>query len=321
MHPDNVLEGRNLRQTVNRSGGGFAFRYLAAKKGVDDRALNRHVWETLRSTLPQTAAGEPAVILEIGAGIGTMLERIIDRGLLTGPAIYHVTDCDEDNLAFGRRYLAQWAERCGHVLSWSGEHHCRLLTANFEVSIFFKPARAEELALRFDIPGPCHLLIAHAVLDLIDFPVVMPHLFQRLAENGLAYLTCNFDGDTVFFPEYHGELDITRLYHASMEKRLAGASRTGRRLLGFLQRPGLELLAAGSSDWLILPGKGGYPDDEAFFLHAIIATVEQELANLDDSPPGLGAWSRLRHRQVETGELSFFARHLDFLVRRLSLRP
>lgn len=29
----------------------FYPRYLAAKQGIDDRALNRQVWETLRQTL------------------------------------------------------------------------------------------------------------------------------------------------------------------------------------------------------------------------------------------------------------------------------
>ncbi len=53
-------------------------RYLAAKKSVDDRALNRHVWETLKSSLAAQVAETPVRILEIGAGIGTMVERLLD---------------------------------------------------------------------------------------------------------------------------------------------------------------------------------------------------------------------------------------------------
>lgn len=301
----------------------FYPRYLAAKKGIDDRALNRQVWETLRQALPQVASGGTVNIVEIGAGIGTMLARIVDWGLLTGSVAYLATDSEPAHLRAARRYLAGWAAERRHDLSWRDERRGLLRTQDSEVSLVLETVRAEELAKRFDTErpyplGPCHLLIAHAVLDLIDFPAVLPSLMALLGDNGLAYLTCNFDGDTVFLPEDRGEEEqaIVARYHASMEARLDGASRTGRRLLAFLQRPGLELLAAGSSDWVVHPLGGRHTPDEAFFLHAIIATIEGELAGRGEPPPGLAAWARLRHRQVENGELSLLARHLDFLARR-----
>ncbi len=315
MRQDNVINSQIHPAAADETGKSFDPRYLAAKKGIDDKALNQDVWETLRQALPQAAGSEPVNILEVGAGIGTMLERIIDRGLLTGLATYTATDSDPGQLGAAREYLSQWAGKRGHVLSWFGEHHGRLRTASADVSLVLGLACAEELADRSDIPGPFHLLIAHAVLDLVDFPAVLPRLLSRLKNNGLAYLTCNFDGETIFLPECVGDEEIVRLYHASMEARLTGASHTGRRLLTFLQRPGLELLAAGSSDWGIHPRQTRYSMDESFFLHAIIETVEREVAKINNPPSGLAAWARLRHQQVEAGELSFLARHLDFLVR------
>ena len=294
------------------TGTGFDPRYLAAKRSIDDRALNHHVWETLRRALPQAAGGEPVKILEIGAGIGTMLQRLVDWGLLTGPVTYVATDSDPSLIRVAGEALAQWAQRQGHA--WSGAG--RLRTAAADVSLVLSRASAEELGDSPDLQGTFHLLIAHAVLDLIDFPVVLPRLLAGLASGGLAYLTCNFDGETVFLPEYEGDEEILGLYHASMEERLSGASHTGRRLLTFLQAQGLEILAAGSSDWVIHPRRVGYSRDESFFLHAIIETVERELAKRTGSPPGLAAWGRLRHRQVEAGGLSLLARHLDILVRR-----
>jgi hypothetical protein len=157
------------------------------------------------------------------------------------------------------------------------------------------------------------------VLDLIDLPAVLPGLLAQLTKNGLMYCTCNFDGETLFLPECPGEdePEILRRYHASMETRLAGASRTGRRLLTLLQQPGLELLATGSSDWVLHPRHGAYSDDEAVFLHSLIATVERELAgNSGPAPSGLSFWGCTRHQQVEAGTLSFPARNLDFLARR-----
>jgi len=297
---------------------GFYPRYLAAKKGIDDRALNRQVWETLRQALPQSTGRGPATILEIGAGIGTMLERIVDWGVLTGPATYLLTDSARDHLRAARRHIAEWAGHQGYDLVWQGEESGLLRTASVEVSLVFEAASAEELAGRADTYGPFHLLIAHAVLDLIDFPAVLPRLLTRLEVKGLAYLTCNFDGDTVFLPEYHGdeEREIISRYHASMEARVSGASHTGSRLVTFLHDLRMEILVAGRSDWAVHPQNSVYPMDEAFFLNAIIDTVEQELThNSGPAPSALAAWAKTRRWQVEAGELSFLARHLDLLAR------
>jgi SAM-dependent methyltransferase len=324
MQQDNYLNSQNHQAVADETGNRFDPRYLAAKKTIDDRALNQHVWETLLQVLPQTTDGESAKILEIGAGIGTMLERIVDRKLVTGPVTYIATDSDPCQLRAARQYLAQWAEKRGHVLAWSAEHQGRLSTTKADISLTLELAGAEELADKQDSPGSFHLMIAHAVLDLVDFPALLPRLLARLTANGLAYFTCNFDGETVFLPECAGDVEIIKSYHASMEARLTGASRTGRRLLAFLQHPGLELMAAGSSDWIIHPRNRRYLPDETFFLHAIIATVARELAKNNSPPSGLANpdnWARARHRQVEAGELSFLARHLDLLARRLPSLP
>ena len=70
-------------------------RYLAAKRSVDDRALNRHVWQTLAEALGAAApADRPLRVLEVGAGIGTMVERCIEWGLFTR-AEYTAVDSEE----------------------------------------------------------------------------------------------------------------------------------------------------------------------------------------------------------------------------------
>jgi hypothetical protein len=43
-------------------------RYLAAKKSVDDQALNRRVWKCLAGQLPKGNPSKPLRVLEIGAG-------------------------------------------------------------------------------------------------------------------------------------------------------------------------------------------------------------------------------------------------------------
>ncbi len=68
-------------------------RYLAAKTTVDDRALNRHVLAELRHLMP---AGAPRV-LEIGAGLGTMVARLMDWGAVSAGE-YILLDADQQLL-------------------------------------------------------------------------------------------------------------------------------------------------------------------------------------------------------------------------------
>lgn len=324
MATDNFVGGQPPQPLADRPETGFDPQYLTAKKSIDDRALNQFVWNELHQTLPKTIGAEPANIVEIGAGIGTMLARIVDWGLLTGPATYLATDCDAGLLQLAQRYLATWADERGYTMQWPEKQHGRLVAKHSEVALVFETVRAEEMASRNETRGTFHLIIAHAVLDLLDLPAVLPGLLAQLTNNGLAYFTCNFDGSTLFLPEYPGgeEQEILRRYHASMEARLIGASSTGRRLLSMLQCSGLELLAAGSSDWLIHPRNGTYSGDEVVFLKALIAGVEEELAGRSGPPPaGLAAWARTRNQQIEASALSLFVRNLDFLARRRTPLP
>jgi hypothetical protein len=308
-----------MREPVAEFNPGFDPRYLAAKKIIDDRALNSHVWQTLVTELTKIAARRPLHILEIGAGIGTMFERVIDQGLLSGRVTYVASDNDPIQVEAAKGYISRWAQRQNHSLSWSAKYQGYLQTGTADVSLIIQHASIEELATQPLPQKNFSLLIAHAVLDLIDFELLLPGLFNHLLDNGLAYLTCNFDGETRFLPESDGDEVIINHYHASMEKRVAGASQTGTRLLAFLQRAGLDILASGSSDWIIQPQNSGYSTDEIFFLNAILGMVEKELSTAHPRWPGSSAWIDRRRLQAESGELSLRARHIDVLARYGSL--
>jgi len=165
------------------------------------------------------------------------------------------------------------------------------------------------------------MLIAHAFLDLIDVPAALPHLLALLRPGGLFYFTLNFDGVTIFEPALDPALDaqIERLYHETMDRRIvnglpSGDSRTGRHLFAHLRGAGAQILAAGSSDWVVFPGPAGYPADEASFLHAILQTVERALhghPELDAAQ--FAAWVAARREQVERAELTYIAHQIDVL--------
>ncbi len=281
-------------------------RYLDSKRSVDDRALNRRVWQTLadavRAELPPD---RPLRVLEVGAGIGTMIERCIDWGLFA-TADYIAIDSEEMNI-----HVAQ--QRLAHLTSGSESGpRVQLQTANL-----YDFAARRENQRRFD------LIIAHALLDLLHLPTALPRLLQMLRPAGLYYFTINFDGATLFLPEIEPALErqIEALYHQSMDTRItdgqpSGDSRTGRRLFHALQKIGAQVLAAGSSDWVVHPVAGAYPRNEADFLTCILHFVESTLRD----HPQLNAsefenWLDIRRQQIARGELLYIAHQLDYCGR------
>jgi hypothetical protein len=154
-------------------------------------------------------------------------------------------------------------------------------------------------------------------------PTTLPALCSLVRPGGLLYFPITFDGDTVFQPEGDTEFDraIEALYHQTMDQRVrdgkpAGDSRAGRRLFAHLQTAGVDVLAAGSSDWVVFAGANGYPADEAYFLHDIIHTIGTALAghpSLDAKR--LRTWEAQRHTQIEQCALVYIAHQLDVLGR------
>lgn len=230
--------------------GHFSFiRYLEAKKSVDDRALNRLVWETLSQALAEYSRPDarPLKVLETGAGIGTMLERIFDWGLLEpelfGEVSYTAVDADAHTLMNAGHRLHRWALARGYQIQtlpngntpWidnsPGES---LLPASSwvlpmpamgnpwtdsqipglclempgqEVRVRLQASDILEFAARPENQGESDLLIAHAFLDLLYLPTALPALLSLLRPGGLFYFTLNFDEATLLEPVIDPELD------------------------------------------------------------------------------------------------------------------
>ena len=297
-------------------------RYLSAKQSVDDRALNRSVWDRLAQALPQSRIDKPLRVLEIGAGIGTMLERAIAWKLLEH-AHYTAIDAQSQNIEFAHSHLDQWAvkqsfnvRRTEHGLVLADQR--RVVTVDLETIDLFAFIERERGQRTWD------LLLAHAFLDLIDLPSALPDILGLLTDGGLFYFTLNFDGLTALEPTIDPALDelILALYHRTMDERLTGGkpsgdSRTGRHLFSHLKAAGAHLLEAGSSDWVVYPTTQGYPQDEAYFLHFVIHTIHQALENHPELDPArFTAWIAERHAQTERQELVYIAHQLDFLGRK-----
>lgn len=268
-------------------------RYLRAKKSVDDRALNRPVWQAFGRHLPAAPR-----ILEVGAGVGTMIERLIEQSFIYGGS-YTAVDNQARNLVAARQRFEQEA---------------------LPFKLTFEQADILEFIKR-PAPPRWDVLIAHAFLDLMDIETILPELLALLETGGLFYLSLNFDGATIFEPVIDLVFDrlVEQLYHQTMDKRqtngrLSGDSKSGRHLFHHIKQCGAELLAAGSSDWVVFAGTEGYPGDEAYFLHFIIQTIYKSLQSHPEiDSRRLANWVARRRAQIEAGELVYIAHQLDFL--------
>ena len=293
-------------------------RYLLSKQSVDDRALNRTVLDAMKSSLPN---GRHIQVVEVGAGIGTMLARLLRWNILPPSVDYTLVDEMPENILFARRWLPEWAVQNGYQVETLTDDNVRLYAPASGVIVHFVQADVFDF-IRSQPPG-ADLLIAHAFLDLLPLPESLSKLFSLVKPGGLAWLTINFDGMTTFEPVVDPTLDaqIEILFHITMDERTAngvrsGDSQSGRHLFGYLQANRVELLASGASDWVVHPINKRYPADEAYFLNFILYFFEQSLTGCPElESTAFAHWLAERRAQVERGELVYIAHQLDFLVR------
>jgi hypothetical protein len=292
----------------------FFPRYLLSKQTVDDRALNKDVVNALRVHLP----AEPISVIEIGAGIGTMLKRLVAWNLFCSGE-YLLVDSMMENIAYAREWIPLWAAEAGLSVEWIEANRLHLCDPTHDIIIRFECVDVFDFARRYETPAD--VLIAHAFLDLLPMPESLKVLLS-LTKN-LAWLTINFDGISSLQPATDPVLDekIERLYHATMDARPTGRdSHMGRKLFEHLRAVDTKVLAAGASDWVVYATSGEYPADEKYFLQFILYFFESALKDCRELEPGkLRHWLARRHEQIDCGDLVYIAHQMDFLVKKNSL--
>jgi hypothetical protein len=308
-------------------------RYLASKRTVDDRALNHHVWQSLHRELARhdfehrASTARPLTILEIGGGIGTMVERLLEDGRLP-QTLYHLLDEQAENITTGNAHLKERFGLSASLLPQPNAFHIaptyRQLLSNQSGTILDLHLYAGDLYEFLETAGPLthlDLVLAHAFMDLVNIPTTLPLLTATLRPGALLYFTINFDGATILEPTIDRAFDkhIEELYHSTMDERItngkpSGDSHTGRHLFHQLKTANIHTLDAGSSDWVVIPHHGFYPHDEAYFLHFIVNTMHGALRHHPEiDAHRFDEWIATRHAQIERGELVYIAHQLDYL--------
>jgi hypothetical protein len=245
-----------------------------------------------------------------------MVARLMDWGVV-GAGEYILLDADRPLLDHSRRWLRDWAAARGLRTD--------LLPDGLQIGDLRVRLVHAELGsyVETDHRAEADVLIANAVLDLVDVPAILPGLLRLLVPGGGYWFTINYDGESIFAPAHPRDDQVMRAYHRDMDERVrygrpAGESRTGRHLFHQLRAAGAPALAAGSSDWVVSAGPdGNYPADEADFLRSILSTIQDALRRRQDwvDPADLADWLAVRGRQLATGELVYIAHQLDFAGR------
>ncbi|MCF7797602.1 MAG: class I SAM-dependent methyltransferase [Lentisphaeria bacterium] len=283
-------------------------KYLAIKKRIDDASLNPEVWKQLAVFLHERQAGEPLQILEIGAGIGTMIQRLLEADLLKN-ATYTAIEVEPDFKNSAKKTLDRWCVQHKKVFT-TNQEAWQVESGDADVQINWKTG--DILKMVDDMPPATYdLIIGHAVIDLLPVPLLLPRILDRLKPGAAYYFSLNYTGKTVFEPPHPRDDDILRAYHHDMDWRFPEltwqASRTGLHLGEWLREAGHTVVATGESNWS-LEGNDQTDNGPRDFIANILDTIEQALAGLQ----GVSDWVNERRSQLAAGELHYFAANQDY---------
>lgn len=286
--------------------------YLAIKQAIDDKSLNPSVWQALATALTSQAGNPRFRILEIGAGTGSMIMRLLAAGLLDRCQYVAV----ELEPGFGRvaeSALSVWAGAHGYRMEVISPSNWIVEKDEKIIEIQWLAADILELTSAF-ASGYFDLLIGHAIIDLLPVPECMPGLLNLLKPGGGYFFSLNFAGVTSFSPSHPRDLEITAAYHLDMDRRFPAlqwrASQTGKILGKWLKEQGHLVCVEGDSPWQLCAVST--PSAEVNrFIGNILDTMAKALAGLE----GLEEWLKLRRQQADSGKLLFFAANRDYFGR------
>ena len=249
--------------------------YLDAKRALDDRSLNREVLDRFAAELPP----EPE-ILEVGAGTATMVERLVDWGVIDGGR-WVAVDAHADALAAGE-------DRLGNAVG--------------DVAVEFRAADAFEFASEAAAAGErFDAVVGCAFFDVVDAAPAV-EAFADVAP--LAYAPITYDGETRFAPPDPDDEAVLDRYHRHMREFRPG----GPDGASALAREATAI-AEGPSPWRIDPP---YADGERTVLAHLLDTVEGAVA---ETGYDAGGWADRRREALDAGRLRYEAANRDLLAR------
>ena len=264
--------------------------YLDAKRGLDDRSLNRDVLRAFADALPP----EPTV-LEVGAGTGTMVQRLHEWGVINAGR-WVAVDTHEGAIRAGRKRIASHPDGSVDESAGGGGATVRLgeFTIDFRVADAFEYAASTDES--FDAVVGC------AFFDVVD---AAPAVERLGAVAPLAYAPITYDGETTLSPADPGDEAVFDAYHRHMRAYRPGGPEGS----AALARAAESIVADGPSPWVIEPP---YDTDDETVLAHLLDTIE---TSVGETGHDAGDWASRRRATMAAGDLTYRARNRDLLVR------
>ncbi|HUX12652.1 MAG TPA: class I SAM-dependent methyltransferase [Spirochaetia bacterium] len=328
--------------------------YLEAKSSVDDRSLSRSVRDAFLELIARRAkdcAENRAIrFLDAGTGTGAMVRRVIawvdnlqpeNRPVVSS---YTGVDADPESLALATTATELLLRSLGFEVGTenldtgtrlAGRRGNDLVETQFFLGDLATPDES------WALPGFYHFLTAHAVFDLFPLENAVAMLKKLLVADGALYATINYDGLTELIPCYRDrafEERVLAWYDRTMDERPAvamtgagrprdslggselhpaGGSKSGRKLVEVMLQAGFELSALGSSDWVVAPKNGNYPDRERIFFAKILSLIHNEAMRspvFDQTE--VERWYDSRRLAIDRSELVLIVHQIDLLAAR-----
>lgn len=280
--------------------------YLEAKQRIDEVSFNSRCRASLDAAATTAATragaeGRPVEVVELGAGTGPTAERFarwgIDARLESTGVVWRAWESNPRHAESIRQRLAAYA--------WISEVH--VSTDDLLDLIDARPASAD-------------IVVGQAIMDLFAPPDGADVLAATLRPGGIAWLPITYDGYTAVGPTPDADLDrrILDRYERTMRRTpraggaamAAGASHLAHAIH---HHDDLELIAAGSSDWVLLPGPPR-SEDERTLLARMLRFIEDAVPV--GEIPSVSPWIAARRDELERDELALVVHQLDLVVRR-----
>lgn len=298
-------------------------RYLACKERIDDKSINPMVFDSLKkavSHLPRLRA------IDCGTGIGSMIRRLIDWGLVNGGEILGI-DNDEDILTAGTEYFRDWSrvrkskvsienQRKGIFRVDLKESGIGIELINMDI---YQVTQQSPLRSGFDI------ITGNSLMDIVNIVKAMQAFRFLLKGGGLLYLTINYDHETIFEPTLDRYLEkrVMAIYNEDMDKRVvngfaSGDSCVGRRLFHVMKAYGFDVISFGASDWTVYPRHGRYEPYEEYFLVYILRLIYETVCNSGVmEQQEIDSWYKDRIEHLKAANLIYMCRQNDILAQLL----
>ena len=298
--------------------------YLAARQVADNHALNESVFQTFEAAIQRLEgdSANPLHIVEVGGGIGTMVVRLLIRGVLRGDVNYRLIDRDPACIGAAREWLPAQLRSHGYTVTRTeteivvqgGETDAtdslKGLTLELETVDAFSTRRTNPAV---------DCVIGSALFDIVSLDRAIPWIESALQPSGILYAPLTYNGRTKFMPGDPYDRSIEREYHRHMDEVRAtpGGSEAGQDLSRRIEQSDvLALEALGGSNWEIDAGDGR---EQLVVIDTVLDIIESALGDLRDSPLNErdhDRWIARRRQELYQAELRLHASHLDLLGRK-----